>query len=214
MIFVTGAKGRVGAAILDRLRARVAVRAGAREPCTEDEHVEWLPFAFERRETFRRCLTGMSAVFLMRPPQIVRTATFKTFLAAMQECGIRRLVLLSVKGADRNLLLPHYSIERLVQREGFEWTILRPSDFMQNFETVHRQSIRRGEIAVPAGGGRSAFVDVADIGEIGAKVLLEGGHERRGYTLTGPEALSFDEVAQCFSLILGRPVRYRHESIF
>lgn len=93
---------------------------------------------------------------------------------------------------------------------GFDWTMLRPADFMQNLETVHRGGLRRrSEISVPAGNGRSAFVDVADVAAVAAKTLLEPGHSQRGYTLTGPEALSFHQIAQILSDVLGRPIRYR-----
>ena len=67
----------------------------------------------------------------------------------------------------------------------------------------------RSEILVPAGNGRSAFVDVVDVAAVAAKTLLEPGHSQRGYTLTGPEALSFHQIAQILSDVLGRPIRYR-----
>jgi len=88
--------------------------------------------------------------------------------------------------------------------------MIRPSDFMQNLETVHLESIRdRDEIAVPTGRGRSAFIDVADIGKVIAKTLTEDGHSGKGYTLTGPKALNFSEVADILTEGLGRPIRYR-----
>ena len=177
--------------------------------------VEWVPFSFEDQATFPRALAGIEVVFLMRPPQITKAAVFKPFLEAASRSGVGRLLLLSVSGAEHNPLLPHHRLEKLVKAGGLEWTILRPADFMQNLETVHAQSIRvRNEIAVPAGAGRSAFIDVADIGAIAARIVGEDSHSGHGYTLTGPAALSFYEVAQVLTTVLGRTITYRDPSFF
>lgn len=92
----------------------------------------------------------------------------------------------------------------------FDWTMVRPSDFMQNLETVHRRSIvERDEIAVPAGSGTSSFIDVEDVAEVAAKVLTQEGHSGKGYTITGDRALSFADVAEEMSAVLGRRIHYR-----
>lgn len=153
-------------------------------------------------------------MFLMRPPQIASGRAFRPFLDAAHAAGVRRMIVLSVKGAERNIILPHHGVEREVMARGFDWTMLRPADFMQNLETVHRSGLSaRSEISVPAGDGRSAFIDVADVAAVAAKVLLEPGHAKRGYTLTGPRALSFQEVAEILSEVLGRPIRYRPRGV-
>ena len=84
---------------------------------------------------------------------------------------------------------------------------------MQNLDTVHREDIaQRNEIALPAGHGRSAFIDVADIGAVAAQVLTENGHAGKAYALTGPQALDFDEVAAILSDELGHTITYRSPS--
>jgi uncharacterized protein YbjT (DUF2867 family) len=89
------------------------------------------------------------------------------------------------------------------------YTHLRAGFFMQNLETMHAEGIRRrGAIEIPAGGGKTSFIDVRDIAEVAAVVLTERGHERRVYTLTGREALDYAEVARLMSEVLGRPVVY------
>jgi len=215
MIFITGATGRVGSAIIQALGPKVEVRGAYREPAILVGPTHWTAFAFEKPEGFEAALDGISAVFLMRPPQITKAAVFEPFLEELQARRIRRIVLLSVAGADRNPLLPHHGIEQLIQKPEFDWTILRPGDFMQNLETVHADAIReRHEIAVPAGSGRSAFIDVADIGAVGARVLTEMGHAGKAYHLTGPQALSFTEVTAILTEILGRPISYRRPSLW
>src|SRR5205085_11538909 len=105
-------------------------------------------------------------------------------LAAMCAAGVRRVAFLSVRGAESIPLLPHRGIERLIEGAGLAWTHLRPSDFMQNFETVHRADIRdHGQLWAPAGNGRASWVDVRDVAEAVARVLTEGGHEYCPYSL-------------------------------
>ena len=85
---------------------------------------------------------------------------------------------------------------------------------MQNFVTIHQTSLRdRGEIWAPAGHGRTSFVDLREGAEAAGRVLTEAGHEKRAYTLTGPQALSLDDIAASLSAVLGRPVTYAHPGI-
>ena len=202
-ILITGASGRVGGALATALKGQVDMRLTGRGT----GHV---PLDFLDPQTFRAALDGCDSVFLMRPPQIASGRAFRPFLDAAYSAGVRRMIVLSVKGAESNPILPHHGVEREVMARGFDWTMLRPADFMQNLETVHRDDIcLRDRIAVPAGCGASAFIDVADVAAVAAKVLQEPGHTRRGYTLTGPVALTFHEVAEILSEVLGRPIRYR-----
>ncbi len=209
-LFVMGATGRVGGAVLSSLQGKLLIRAASQSGRDPEPGVEWVRFNLEDPASFGSALNGAGSIFLMRPPQIAKTEAFQPFLQAAKSRGISRIVVLSVAGAESNHFLPHHGMEKLVQELGFAWTMIRPSDFMQNLETVHLESIRdRNEIAVPAGKGCSAFIDVSDIGEVIGRVLLEDGHAEKGYTLTGPEALSFDQVAEALTEALGRPIRYR-----
>lgn len=206
-ILVTGTSGRVGGALARQLAGRVELRRTGRAN-------GGVPLDFLDTASFDAALEGCEAMFLMRPPRIASGKAFRPFLDAALRHGVRRVVVLSVKGAENNPFLPHHGMEREVMARPFAWTMLRPADFMQNLETVHLDAIReRSEIAVPAGDGRSAFVDVEDVAAVAAVALLNGAHEGRGYTLTGPEALSFRDVAAIMREELGRPIRYRPQSI-
>jgi len=211
MILVMGASGRVGGALV---RALGGAKDGAPGVRPAGRQPGMVPFDLTDPGTFDPALKGVTAVFLMRPPQIARGAAFRPFLDACMDRGIRRMVVLSVKGADANRILPHHAMEQEVMRRPFDWTMLRPADFMQNLETVHRDDIRlHDRIAVPAGRGASAFVDVADLGVAAARVLTDPAHIGRGYALTGPEALDFAQVADVMTEVLGRPIRYQPPGI-
>jgi uncharacterized protein YbjT (DUF2867 family) len=86
---------------------------------------------------------------------------------------------------------------------------------MQNLSTIHRGDIRdSNEIFIPAGIGKTSFIDVRDIADTAVKVMTEGGHENKAYALTGNKALDYYEVADIFTHILGRPIVYTNPSIF
>ena len=84
---------------------------------------------------------------------------------------------------------------------------------MQNLNTTHCYDIKeRNDIFIPCGKAKISFIDTRDIGEAGAKVLMESGHENKGYTLTGGEAINYYEVAEIFSDILERKIKYTNPS--
>jgi uncharacterized protein YbjT (DUF2867 family) len=80
---------------------------------------------------------------------------------------------------------------------------------MQNFVNSFAGSIRKQSVFhLPAGHARVSAIDVRDIAAVAARVLEEEGHEGRAYDLSGPEALSYHQVANTFSVVLGRKVTY------
>lgn len=212
MILVTGAGGLVGGEVAKALAARgLAVRAALRDPTRVPpalEAAEQVRFDFTDETTFEAALAGVSALFLLRPPAMARPAAFRPFFEAARRQGAGHVVFLSVRGAGRNPLLPHHGVERLVEASGLRHTHLRPNDFMQNFSTVHAADIReRSRIIAPAGDGRASYVDVRDVAEAAALILQDPApHAGLAYTLTGPEALSLDDVAAILTRELGRPI--------
>lgn len=87
---------------------------------------------------------------------------------------------------------------------------IRPSFFMQNISGVHAFEICHFDrIVVPVGHALTSFIDAEDIGELTAKVLSEPErHQNRGYALTGPEAIDYDQAAAILSQELGRTITY------
>lgn len=217
MILVTGSTGLTGRAVARSLDGRAPLRLALRDPGGAADlavRAERVRFDFDDPASFGPALSGITSVYLLRPPAMARPAAFEPLLAAMRAAGVRRVAFLSVCGAESIPVLPHRGIERRIEGSGLAWTHLRPSDFMQNFETVHRADIRdRGELWAPAGDGRASWVDVRDVAEAAARVLTEGGHEYRAYALTGPEALGFEDAARLFSAHAGHQVLYRRPSL-
>src|SRR5258708_13767176 len=80
---------------------------------------------------------------------------------------------------------------------------------MQNFTDDHLPVIN-GTLTVPSGGGSEAFVDAADIAAVAAETLLNPrAHAGARYALTGPQALTFGDVAAIIAAVSGRPAGYK-----
>ena len=80
---------------------------------------------------------------------------------------------------------------------------------MQNVVTFMGATIRAEAAFYSAtGDARISHVDVRDIAAVAVRALTEPGHERNAYTLTGPEALTYDELASELSKALGRSIRH------
>lgn len=213
MLFVMGATGRMGGAVLRHAAGRV--RAGTRSGAPVDGAAETVRFDLEEAHSFVAALKDCTAIFVMRPPPTTTRAPFERLMDAARDAGVRHVICASVYGAGTSRVLPHRHMEAAVRASGLPHTFLRPADFMQNLVDVHGASIRKaGEIAVPAGRGRSAFLDADDIGRACAAVLAApADHDGQGYDLTGPEALTFGEVAEVMTRVLGRSIRYRPTSV-
>ncbi len=84
---------------------------------------------------------------------------------------------------------------------------------MQNLSTTHRQDIvDHDDIFIPAGKGKTAFVDTRDLAAVAALALTQPGHENKAYPLTGSQALDYDAVAAALSDVLGRRITYSDPS--
>ncbi|GAB1331925.1 hypothetical protein ACE1SV_62640 [Streptomyces sennicomposti] len=104
--------------------------------------------------------------------------------------------------------------EDAVRGSALAWTILRPSNFAQNFDGhPFRAPLAAGEPALPPGAVPEPFTDLEDVAAVAATVLSEPGrHTGRVCELTGSHALTWAETVELISRASGLPIAYRRVS--
>ena len=219
-VLVLGATGNVGGAVVAQLAGLpVHVRAGVRnvaETPAAAANTEYVPFDFDHPTTYDAALTGVDTLFLVRPPALADAKRFfNPVIDRAKALGVGHVVFLSLIGVEGNKLVPHYAIEQYIMRSGLPYTFLRAGFFMQNLTDTHRAEIRdHDELFIPAGRGKTAFIDTRDIAAVGVKAILEGApHYQQAYRLTGSESLDYYEVAALLTRELGRPITYRDPNV-
>jgi uncharacterized protein YbjT (DUF2867 family) len=214
-ILVTGATGTVGSDVLRGLagRADVQVRAAVRDKeksaALAGPNVELVWFDYTKPESLHPACRGVDAIFMVPPFSPDGVAQSLEFLAAASESGVKHVVKLSVIHSLSGMTVGqwHGAIDEALKKSGMAWTLLLPGGFMQNF--VEGSAPRPdGNLYLPVGNAKSAFIDTRDIAAIAVKALTEPGHEGKEYTLTGPEDLSYTEAAAIMSEVSGRQIRF------
>jgi uncharacterized protein YbjT (DUF2867 family) len=190
------------------VRPRVLVRDPAKARQGLGEQIEQAVGELDRPETVEAALAGVDRVFLLTTQSSQQPKWERSVIEAATRAGVGHLVKLSVFRADERSPLQiarqHGQAERALAESGVASTVLRPLFFMQNLLGMACD----GTIATAAGDGRVAMVDARDVAAVAVAVLTSSGHEGKVYTLSGPRALSFDEVARICSRQTGRPFRH------
>jgi uncharacterized protein YbjT (DUF2867 family) len=214
VILVTGATGNVGGDVLrGLLKLGLPVRAAVTDPNRArqslPENTELVRFDFNDPSTFGPALEGVRRVFLMRPPAMGDPKVFQPFLEALKFIHAQQVVFLSLLGAQNNPVVPHRKLELAIEKLELPHVFLRPSFFLQNLSTTHLQDVlERNDLFVPAGNGRTSFIDARDIAAVAVRALSVPHIVNGGIDLTGSEALTYSEVAAIFSEVLGRRITY------
>ena len=220
-ILITGATGAVSSALLDVLRpqaAQVQLRALVRKEAAATklraEGVEAILGDLDEPESLPRAFEGVDDLWLLMPPGPRAPENSMNALWAARRAGVKRVVRMSAIGAAHDAPTRNGRLHALsdveLQASGLRWTILRPHFFMQNFLGLAPVVAAQGVLPFPLGEGKLGIVDVRDIADVGAAVLLDesGRHDGKIYTPTGPESLSTSAVAEQIGAVLGRSVRY------
>lgn len=216
---VTGATGRLGRRVARRLAgAGVAQRLVVRDPARAPRlpGVETATADYTDGKAVRAALTGIRTVFMVSAKEAPdRVEQHRTFVDAAVEAGVRHLVYVSffgaAPGATFTLAREHWRTEEHILASGLTHTFLRDNLYLDFLALLADAD---GVIRGPAGQGRVAAVALDDIADVAAAILRDpDGHAGARYDVTGPAALTLDEVAAAVGQAGGREVRYHPETI-
>jgi len=215
-ILITGGTGTVGSFLLEKLAAtdanvRALVRSQGKAERIEASGLEAVIGDLDKPETLPAALDGVEKVFLLTSPTERQAELEGNVIAAAKNAGVSHLVKLSAIGAGPDappLIRDHYLIEQEIESAGIPHTHLRPNGFMQNILMTAPTIKEKGLFYGPLGEAKVSYVDARDIAAVAAAVLTGDGHQGKAYEITGPRSLSYKEVAQEFSSVLGKDVQY------
>lgn len=142
-----------------------------------------------------------------------RTAQHQAAIDAAKAAGIRHVIYTSgLKPEPPNpaVVAPsHHATEQALKQSSLAWTILRNSLYADYQLPEAKRAIETGELVHNRGRGVTAYVAREDCARVAAAVLLESGHDKAVYEITGSEAFSADDLAALYGEIGGCAVRAR-----
>ena len=222
MILVTGATGNVGRAAVTTLLERkvpfrVLVRDAAKLADSVRREADIAVANLQNVDAVRQALRGVTSALLVTPNRDGQVEIESSFVDAAAELGVQHLVKISSMeaAADAKSEIPksHFRVEERIRASGMRWTFLRPNFYMQNLLMQTAQIRDAGRFTLPLGDAKTALIDARDVGHAAAEALLDNRHANECYELTGPQILSFDEVAAALSAKSGRTIRYERQSL-
>jgi uncharacterized protein YbjT (DUF2867 family) len=217
VILVIGGRSKIGAALIGELlgrgqQVRALVRAG--------QPVGGLPAAAESvtgdladEGSLVTAMAGIEKVFLLSSPHPDAVSWHRNAIDAARRTQVQLLVRSSILGADREspaeFISAHTICDRYLEDSGLPYVIVRPNLFLQNVPESTIPSIgASGTFYADAGEAAISMVDTRDVAAVAALALTEPGHASAHYDVTGPEALSYTDVAAKLTGVMGRRISY------
>ncbi|MEM7600335.1 MAG: NAD(P)H-binding protein [Verrucomicrobiota bacterium] len=193
---VIGGSGKTGRRVIERLKALGHDVQGVSRSSSQS-------FDWNDDSNWSEVLSGVKALYVTYHPDLsVPGASdhIRALLAVAKTQGVERIVLLSGRGEEEAQLC-----ERLVLNSSIPATVVRCGWFNQNFsESFFRDLLMSGTLEVPNANVGEGYVDADDIADVATAALTEAGHEGQIYQLTGPELLTFRDIATIFQETTGR----------
>ena len=215
-ILLTGATGNTGTEVVRQLLGAgrsVRVLAHSAESAGKlPAGVDSVIADFDDVTGLERAFAGVEAAYALTPINPKSLEWMQRLIDVAKRAGLQRFVKLSgmTAGSDlpSALIRGHGISDDYLRASGLPYTIVQPNSFMQNMFLSIDSIKSQGAFYAPIGDARQSLIDIADLAAVVVKALTERGHESKTYVLTGPELLSYQQVATKIGDAIGKPVQY------
>jgi uncharacterized protein YbjT (DUF2867 family) len=214
LILVVGATGNTGTELVPTLlaagaRVRALVHTPAKGEALRRQGADIVIADLGTPDSLAAAVDGVDRIYMCLFNGPHQANHGRNLIAAARRSGRPHIVYHAASGSDRSRIIRHImEVESELRASGLPWTIIRPTFYLQNTLMAIPTVRSQGAIYLPMKQGRMAMTDVRDIVDVAARLLLDGGHEGKTYTLTTPEAFTIDEFAAALGAELGKPVHY------
>jgi len=216
-ILVTGSTGTIGSFVCEQLKEMgtdfvALVRSEEKAKSLNNKGIKTIIGDFSDIDSLKSALDGIDKVFLLSVTSPESPKLQGNLVNVAREKGVKHIVKISALGTSLESKFGigryHAMTEKDIKQSGIPYTFLHPHSFMQNLVFDSASIKDQGAIYSPMGDGKIGMVDARDIAAVAAKALTEEGHEGKTYIITGPEAISYDDIAKSFSRVLGKEINY------
>jgi uncharacterized protein YbjT (DUF2867 family) len=222
-ILVSGATGTVGSEVVKQLISHGGVNVKAAARSVEKiknlgDRIKTVYIDYNKPESQKEAFKDVDKLFLLTPDVPNAHELASNLVNEAKKAGVRHIVKQSVMGADEGAevgtMRLHRKAEKIIEESGIPYTFLRPNEFMQNFINFLGHSIKNNNaFYLPLENARVSDVDVRDIAAVAVKALTENGdnnnrYNNKTYLITGPEALSYHQMAELLSNATGKNISY------
>jgi len=217
MIVVTGANGNLGRMVVNFLKDRIPVSeiaVSVREPekaADLSAHgIEIRQADFRDRASVMRAFTGADKVLIISTSGASDTVSeHRNAVDAAVEAGVKHIFYTSgTKEKISHIGRVHEQTEKAIIETGLNYTILRNNLYADVLVREVISAVKAGILSIPADDGKMTTVTRVDCAAAAAAVLATDGHQNKIYDITGPESLSWNDIAEIASEIAGKEIAF------
>jgi len=230
MILVTGATGHFGNATINfllekgvdasQISALVRNEKSAEE--FKNKGISNLIGDYDNYNSLVTAFKGVEKLLFVSGSDIInRMSQHQNVINAAKEVGVKHIIYTSFQRKNESEASPlwivaqsHIQTEKWLKESGIDYSILKNNlymDFLPGF--IGEKVAETGVIFVPAENGKVSAVLRSEMAEAAANILATDGHIGKEYEFTNTEAVTYQEIAQTVSEVIGKTITYISPSV-
>ncbi len=217
-ILVIGGTGMLGSQVVNELKENnancvVLTRTTEKAETLQASGVSIAMGTLDEIATIDTALQGIDTLYLLTSPAFNMLDLHKAAIDSAVKNGVKKIVRASGEPANYAdglfMYEQHKLADEYLKNCGLDYVIIRPHTFIQSLMFMHAEYIKtQNSFAQYLGDAKIPFIDVRDIAKVALIALTTEQLNNQVITLTGPEAISFGDIAEIMSETLGRPIHY------